>query len=101
MRQLLPNLDLRMMRPSFPTSESCSENTSETRKPVECFGIPSEMHTRRGEICYEPFAGSGSQLVAGEQLGRIVYACEIAPPYVGVCLERMVETLGLEPSLVE
>jgi len=24
---------------------------------------------------------------------------EIAPPYVGVCLERMVETLGLEPKI--
>jgi len=40
--------------------------------------------------------GYGSQFVAGEQLGRIVYACEIAPPYVGVCLERMVETRGRE-----
>ena len=38
--------------------------------------------------------------MAGEQLGRIVYACEIAPPYVGICLERVVETLGLEPRLV-
>ncbi len=59
------------------------------------------MHTRRGEICYKPFAGSGSQLVAGKQLGRIVYACDIAPPYVGVYLERIVETLGLEPKLVK
>ncbi len=82
------------------SSANFKETNHPTSKPVQCFGIPIDMHTRRGEICYEPFAGSGSQLVAGEQLGRIVYACEIAPPYVGVCLERMVETLGLEPRLV-
>ena len=83
------------------SSANFKERNHPTSKPVECFGIPIEMHTRRGEICYEPFAGSGSQLVADEQLGRIVYDCEIAPPYVDVCLERMVETLGLEPKLVK
>ena len=81
-----------------------AQDSEETKhpisKPVECIGIPIEMHTRRGEICYQPFAGSGSQLVAGEQLGRIAYVCEIAPPYVGVRLERTVETLGLGPKLV-
>lgn len=30
-----------------------------TPKPVECFGIPIRQHTKRGEICYEPFAGGG------------------------------------------
>jgi len=54
------------------SSANFKETNHPTSKPVECFGIPIEMHTRRGEICYEPFAGSGSQLVAGEQLGRIV-----------------------------
>jgi DNA modification methylase len=71
-----------------------------TSKPVELFAIPMRQHTRRGEVCYEPFAGSGSQLVAGEGLGRLVYGCEIMPEFVAVTLERLAG-LGLEPRLAE
>ena len=38
--------------------------------------------------------------MAGEQIVRIVYTCDIAPPYVGVFLERMIETFSLQPKLV-
>lgn len=51
---------------------------------------PSVMrqHTKRGEICYEPSSGSGSQLIAGEQLGRKVYGMEISPAYCDVIVKR-------------
>jgi len=42
------------------------------------------QHTLRGELCYVPFSGSGSQLIAGEQLGRRVYGMEISPAYCDV-----------------
>ena len=58
------------------------------------------MHTECGDICYEPFSGSGSQLVAAEQLGRRCYAMEKSEPFVAVALERMA-ALGLEPELVD
>ena len=56
------------------------------------------MHTARGDICYEPFSGSGSQLVAAEELGRRCYAIEKSPPFVAVALERMA-AMGLKPEL--
>jgi DNA modification methylase len=59
-----------------------------------------EMHTERGDICYEPFSGSGSQLVAAQQLGRRCYAIEKSAPFVAVVLERMA-VLGLKPELVK
>jgi DNA modification methylase len=59
-----------------------------TPKPLECFAIPMRQHTKRGEICYEPFSGSGSQIMAGEQLGRRVFAMEISPAYVDVAVKR-------------
>ena len=59
-----------------------------TPKPLECFAIPMRQHTKRGELCYEPFSGSGSQLIAGEQLGRRVYGMEISPAYVDVAVKR-------------
>jgi DNA modification methylase len=51
-------------------------------------------------VCYEPFTGSGSQVVAGEQLGRLVYGLELQPEFCAVILERLAG-MGLEPRLVE
>jgi len=59
-----------------------------TQKPVELFGRPIRNHLKANEICYEPFAGSGSQFIAAEQLGRKCYGIEIEPRYVDVCVER-------------
>lgn len=59
-----------------------------TQKPVELFAIPIRNHTREGEIVYEPFSGSGTQIVAAEQLKRRCYAIEIAPQYVDVAVLR-------------
>ena len=59
-----------------------------TPKPLECFAIPMRQHTNKGGLCYEPFSGSGSQLIAGEQLGRRVYGLEISPAYCDVIVQR-------------
>jgi DNA modification methylase len=65
-----------------------------TAKPTELIA----NSTRRGELVYDPFAGSGSTIIAAHQLGRIAYSCEIDPAYVAVQLERL-SLLGLEPKL--
>jgi DNA modification methylase len=70
-----------------------------TSKPCKLFTLPMEMHTEPGEICYEPFAGSGSQLVAAQQTQRRCYAIERSPAFVAVTLERMAE-FGLQPEVV-
>jgi len=41
-----------------------------------------------GDIVFEPFAGAGSAIVAGERSGRRVRAIELAPEYVDVALLR-------------
>ncbi len=50
--------------------------------------------TLEGEICFEPFAGSGSQIIACEQLGRKCRAMEIEPRYVDVSVKRWEEFTG-------
>jgi len=52
------------------------------------------------DIIYEPFLGSGTTLIACEQLTRICYGMEIDPKYVAVTLQRMAD-MGLKPELVE
>jgi DNA modification methylase len=89
----------------FPTtvwevpSSEVETDAHPTSKPCRLFSLPIEMHTEPGDICYEPFSGSGSQLVAGQQTGRRCYAIEKSPPFVAVALERMA-ALGLKPELV-
>jgi len=84
---------------TFPTVPAGERTDHPTSKPVELFAIPMAQHTRLGEVCYEPFSGSGSQQVAGEQHGRLVYGLELQPQFVAVILERLAG-MGLEPVLV-
>ena len=69
-----------------------------TEKPIECMSRPMSNSTKRGDIVVDPFGGSGTTMVACEQLGRLCRMIEIEPKYVAVILERMA-TLGLEPRL--
>lgn len=57
------------------------------------------QHVTRGGLCYEPFSGSGSQIMAGEANGRRVYAMEISPAYVDVAIERWQTDTGRETIL--
>ena len=45
------------------------------------------------------FSGSGSQLVAAEQEGRLCYALELEPAFVAVALQRLAG-MGLAPRQV-
>lgn len=55
---------------------------------------PMRNHTRPGEVVYEPFSGSGSQIVSAEQLGRRCFAMEIEPRYVDVAVARWEKFTG-------
>ena len=59
-----------------------------TCKPVQLFAVPMQVHTQPGELCYEPFSGSGTQIMAAETLSRRCYAMEIQPVFVDVAVER-------------
>jgi DNA modification methylase len=59
-----------------------------TQKPVEIFERPISYHTRAGDIVYEPFSGSGSQIIAAERMGRRCFAMELAPTFVDVAVAR-------------
>jgi DNA modification methylase len=65
-----------------------------TQKPVECMARPIRNH--EGDV-YEPFAGSGSTVVAAEACGRRSYAIELDPGWLAGILERLSE-LGLNPK---
>ena len=59
-----------------------------TQKPVECMRRPIEANSDEGDFVYEPFSGSGSTIIAGEQSARRVLAMELSPAYVDVAVRR-------------
>lgn len=50
------------------------------REMIECYSEP-------GQVIYDPFAGSGTTILACEESGRTGYAAEIHPPYAAIALE--------------
>ena len=55
--------------------------------------------SRKGELIYDPFCGSGTTMLAGAQLRRRVFAVELDPRYVAVALERL-SAVGMKPKLL-
>ena len=67
-----------------------------TQKPVELARRAIGNSTQEGDIVLDLFAGSGSTLMAAEQLKRCGYAIEIDPRYVDVAVRRWQEFTGKE-----
>ncbi len=59
-----------------------------TEKPVELASRALEYSSQTGEAVLDLFAGSGSTLIAAEQLGRRAYLMEIDPAYCDVVVTR-------------
>jgi DNA modification methylase len=59
-----------------------------TAKPLGVWRIPMLKHTETGDLCYEPFGGSGSQLMAAAALGRVCRTVEIEPVFCDVIRRR-------------
>jgi len=70
-----------------------------TTKPLELIARFIMNSSRKHETVYDPFCGSGTTLLACQQLGRIGLGVELDPGYVAVTLERL-STLGLKPKLI-
>ena len=84
----------------FPTQTAFERTDHPTQKPLQLFEIPIRQHTDVGEVVYEPFSGSGTQIVAAENLGRQCRAVEIAPPFVAVALQRYLDAFEIRGELI-
>ena len=71
-----------------------------TMKPVELFARAIENSSAPGQAVIDPFAGSGTTLIAAEQLGRRCHAIEIEPRYCDVIIERWQQLTGGEAKRV-
>ena len=56
--------------------------------PVKLPEFVMQAYSDSGAIVYEPFAGSGTSIIAGQRVQRTVRAIELAPAYVDVAILR-------------
>ncbi len=59
-----------------------------TSKPVTLHEKAIKRCTKPGDIILDSFLGSGSTLLAGEQLDRRVYGCELEPRFCDLIIKR-------------
>lgn len=69
-----------------------------TQKPVECMERPVRNHL--ADLVYEPFAGSGTTVIACERTGRTCMAMELDPGYCDVVVRRWEEFTGRKAERV-
>ena len=79
--------------------DSNKEREHPTQKPVEVTTIPIRNSCPEGGLAYDPFLGSGTTLIAAEQLGRKCYGMEISPAYCDVIVKRWETLTGKKATL--
>lgn len=65
-----------------------------TRKPVRLIARTMRNSTRPAELVLDLFGGSGTTMIAAEQLGRRAYLMELEPRYCDVIVERWEKWTG-------
>ena len=72
-----------------------------TMKPVPLFDYLMKAGSYPGDNILDPFAGSGTTLIAGHQNGRNVYAMEKDPRYADVIISRWEAFTGQKAEQIE
>lgn len=71
-----------------------------TMKPIELCARAIRNSSTKFNVVYEPFGGSGSTLMACEQLERTCYTMELDPKYCDVIIKRWEELTGEKAELL-
>ena len=85
----------------WPIDKPHKSDLHPTMKPVALFAKAIENSTKSSEGILDPFLGSGTTLVACEQLGRTCYGMEISPQYCQVIIDRWEKLTGQKAARVD
>lgn len=78
-----------LWRGMIKASERDERRTHPTQKPVALMARIIEAYTQPGDLVLDPYAGSGSVLLAAKMLGRRAVGCEIELRYCEVAAQRL------------
>ena len=65
-------------------------------KPIDLCALAIENSSKKKDIVLDFFLGSGSTMVAAQNLNRRCYGIEISPDYCAVILDRMERAFGIK-----
>lgn len=71
-----------------------------TSKPPRIYERAMLRCTKPNDIIFDSFLGSGSSIIAAEQLGRRVYGCELEPAFCDIIIKRFEKLTGIK-AIVE
>ena len=74
---------------------ACPKPLSVWRRFIE------RLSNKKTELIYDPFTGSGTTLIACEQLGRTCYGMEISPQYCQVIIDRWERLTGQKAEKID
>jgi hypothetical protein len=92
---------LRQQWSGFTARNPGLERAHPTEKPVALLGDIIERWIVAAGVVVDPFSGSGTTIIAAEQLGRRCYAMEIDPRYVAVAIKRWEEFTGKRSERID
>lgn len=72
-----------------------------TQKPLEVCRWPISWHMKPGEVCFEPFGGSGTCLIAAALEGRRCFTIEMSPAFcdaIRIRWTRFAASAGVDPG---
>lgn len=81
------------------TEERKEAEGHDTPKPVELLKLLIKAASKRGDAILDPFAGSGSTLIACEKTGRYCTAIELEPFFCDVIIRRWQKLTGRHAEL--
>jgi len=84
----------------FPIGEQDGVANHPCPKPLKMWGDLIDNYSDPTDIIYEAFNGSGTTIIAAENLSRQCLAVEISPKYVAVALQRYLDAFGIRGELV-
>ena len=71
-----------------------------TQKPIKLAGWFLDRYSKEGQVIIDLFGGSGSTLIACEQLNRRCYMAELDPKYCDVVIDRWEKFTGEKAVLL-
>lgn len=71
-----------------------------TQKPIKMLGDVLKDFTKENDVVIDVFGGSGSTLIACEQLGRKCYMMKYDPHYCDVIIDRWEKFTGQQAELI-
>ena len=74
-------------------------NVHPTIKPIKIIADKVQICSNKNGIVVDLFGGSGSTLIACEQLNRKCYMAEISPQYIDVIIQRYINLKGTDKDV--